>query len=131
MNKESAYLRQFGFSYYNAGDAITVPNDFQLFKGLDNIRFVYSTKLPTMRYSVAVEVLDTAGTPVRSIGELANSVRVPKVQFGPYAKLYVLPDNESLPAFYGTLRRGGTYIIPDVTKPGMYTLEQHGSVGAS
>lgn len=45
------------------------------------------------------------------------TLQLPDMHFGPYAKLFIIPDQETMasghpyPKFIGTLRRGGTYNI--------------------
>lgn len=82
----------------------------------DFVYFSYGINIDPKRYSVVVESSDTAGERWRNIGLLSERVHLPFVQFAPYARVGLVPDDYSLPNFVSTLARGATYIVPVVPK---------------
>lgn len=88
----------------------------------DFVFFIWPKSINPSRYTVVVEVLDTAGPPYRSISKLKKSVELPHVQYGWHARLGVIPDSTSLPSYEAELNRGSTYII----KEGQRQMESHG-----
>ena len=94
---------------------------------VDFVFFRWPEELDPSRYTVVVEVLDTAGPTYRSIGKLCKAVELPHVQYDWHARIGVLPDTESLPSFEATMIRGSTYIIPRTRgQNGIFQMERHG-----
>ena len=94
--------------------------------GEDFVFFNWPTGFPIDRYTIAVEVLDTAGPTYRSIGKLQKSVELPHVQYGWHGRIGVLPDTLDLPMFEAENIRGSTYVIPDIRVPGEFQMTRHG-----
>lgn len=105
----------------------------------DFLTVLMPDRFPASRYQVVVETLMKTDGPHpywRSIGRLnswgvkndAVKLEIPHVHFSPYAKIAILPDSDSLPAFYGQLVRGGTYHIPKVPSNGSYQMTQFGKI---
>lgn len=93
---------------------------------IDFVYFIWPKNLDSSRYSVLVEVLDTAGPTYRKISPLRESVELPHVQYDWHARLGVVPDTPYLPAFEAELSRGSTYRIPEVRHNGRFQMEQLG-----
>ena len=100
--------------------------------GDDFLHFRWPTNFNRNDYTVMVEVLDTAGSPYRSIGKLNKSVELPHVQYDWHARVGVIPNDEGLPAFEAEMIRGSTYIIPETCRAeigcynGIFQMERHG-----
>jgi hypothetical protein len=93
----------------------------------DFVFFYWKANIDPSRYTVVVESLDIAGTTFRSIGPLKEQMKLPFVQFGPYAKIGVIPDSQMLPNFSAILARGATYLIPNVAgMNGTFQMERLG-----
>ena len=109
-------------------DWFTLPRYLPMrLSGVDFVHFIWPEDLNPERYTVVVEVLDVAGAPYRGIGKLKKSVELPHVQYDWHARIGVIPDNESLPAFEAEMVRGSTYQIPNVKgKPGRYQMVRYG-----
>ncbi len=124
--------RQLDISLLNA-EVFTLPKSGKgRLTRQDLISFNWPHTLNPAIYMVALEALDTAGAPHRTIGSLATTLEIPSVHFGPTALLSVLPNDAGHPAFYGTLVRGASYVIPDTRgQNGKFHLTQHGKTGLS
>lgn len=93
----------------------------------DFINFRWPSSMNPSRYTVVVEVLDTAGAPYRGISKLMKSVELPHVKYGWHMRLGLVPDSDSLPVFEAELGRGSTYIIPETYgQNGRFQMERHG-----
>lgn len=114
------------------GDWYEIPPDIPgRLNGDDFVMFRWDSCLPSERYQVIIQSLDTAGPPFRSIGCLAPQLRLPFVQlgYGSDIKIGVVPDCEDLPSFVAKLVRGSTYVItwPKKRCPrGQYMMERYG-----
>ena len=109
-------------------DTFTVPRYVKgRLTAQDFIYFRWPSGFDPSRYTVVVEVLDTAGAPYRGISKLMKSVELPHVMYGWHMRVGVVPDNDSLPAFEGELGRGSTYIIPSTHgQNGRFLMDRHG-----
>ncbi len=95
--------------------------------GEDFLHFRWPSSFDRTRYTVIVEVLDTAGPTYRSIGIVDKSVELPHIQYDWHARVGVIPDSPSLPKFESELIRGSTYIIPETYgSSGSFQMERHG-----
>lgn len=94
--------------------------------GKSFVQFQWSNTLNPKNYTVVVEPLDTSGDRFRSIGELEHMMELPFVQYDPHAKLGVIPHDARYPAFWSEVGRGCTYIIPNISKSGVYTMQMLG-----
>jgi hypothetical protein len=94
--------------------------------GEDFINFIWYGNVNPSRYTVVIESLDTAGPTYRAISKLQKRVEIPLVMFGWDAKIGVIPDVDSLPAFQAKFVRGSTYLIPETSKNGVYTMDRFG-----
>jgi len=98
-------------------DWFTLPRHLPMrLGGEDFVFFHWPHDLNPDRYTVVVEVLDTAGAPFRGIGKLNQNVELPHVQYGWHSRIGVIPDDDSLPKFEAELIRGSTYEIPYTPK---------------
>jgi len=108
-------------------DWFTIPRtEFMRINAEDMVFFEWPSGFPYHRYTVVVEVLDTAGPTYRSISKLNKQVELPHVQYDWHARLGVVPDSPQLPLFEAELNRGSTYSIPDVRKNGTFQMIAHG-----
>lgn len=109
-------------------DWFTLPRYLPMrLNGEDFVHFRWPREVDPQRYTVTVEVLDTAGPPYRGIGPLKKSVELPHVQYDWHARIGVVPDTEALPIFEAEMIRGSTYIIPDTYgRNGRIQMERHG-----
>lgn len=80
---------------------------------LDFVHFKWPPGFPYQRYTVVLEVLDTAGPSYRGMSQLKEDVQIPFVKLGWHAPIALIPDSHNLPRFISTLGRGSTYIVPD------------------
>ena len=96
----------------------------------DFIFFNIPDSIDPFSYHVAIESMNTRGpSPYRIISKVQQRIRLPHVYFSPDAKIVVLPITEGLPVFFGTLKRGGTYMIPkDIFTSGIFPLIKTGSI---
>jgi len=111
-------------------DFFTLPANLPgRLNGDDFINFKWSPEIEKHRhrYQIVVESLDTAGPTYRSIGPLQASVQLPFVKFDWHARLGVIPDSASIPAFEAELVRGSTYVVPSTGgRNGRYQMERFG-----
>ena len=109
-------------------DWFILPRELPMrLNGEDFLNFVWFGNIDPKRYTVIVEVLDTAGPSFRGISLLQKRVEIPFVQYGWDAKLGVIPDDARLPAFHAKFVRGSTYLIPDVRgKNGVFQMDRFG-----
>jgi hypothetical protein len=92
----------------------------------DFVYFHWPPNINPLGYTVVVESIDNAGGTYRSIGKLDKQVKLPAVKLAPHSLLGVLPLFGNQPAFYSELIKGGTYVLPHVTRNGRYKMEAHG-----
>lgn len=91
------------------------------------LNFRWPSSIDPSRYTVVVEVLDTAGPSYRGISVLQKAVEIPHVQYDWHARVGVVPDSDHLPLFEAEMIRGSTYIIPETYgRNGVYQMERHG-----
>jgi len=104
--------RQLDITYSNGFFFTIPPYTKGRIEADDFIFFHWGKNIDPDDYVVVVESLDTASDTYRSIGKLSEQVKLPFVQYSPYAKLLLLPHRENMPKFISNLSRGTTYIIP-------------------
>ena len=108
-------------------DWFTIPKQMPgRLTAIDFVYFIWPQHVDPRRYSVVVEVLDTAGPTYRKISPLQKNVELPHVQYDWHARIGVVPDSEGLPIFEAELSRGSTYRIPEVRSNGRFQMEQLG-----
>lgn len=109
-------------------DWFTLPRELPMrLNGEDFINFIWFDNIDPKRYTVVIEVLDTAGPTFRGISLLNKKVEIPFVQYGWDAKIGVVPDTDRLPSFEAKFVRGSTYLIPKTgNKNGVFEMSRFG-----
>ena len=88
-------------------DWYTLPRFLPMRLGGDVfLHFIWPASIDPSRYTVVVEVLDTAGPTYRGISILQRSVEIPHVQYDWHARLGLVPDSINLPLFESEMIRG-------------------------